>query len=297
MFVSSIVHEVNVGWQDQHSNYVMTDNLETRIAFHTFPSSSTQTIWEWAREIYYGVMSDDGNSLEVGCGTGVFWEKKFLDACLKKGTLTLTDYSPAMIEKCQSIPLFQNREDINFEEQNVAKLTYDDQSFSLILSHFMMYHVEPVEDGISELARVLTDDGVAVFVTTDDTEAFKEIYQLLENTDPLFATARSTRADGPFCKSNARKHLEKKFSIVEELDWKNTMFLTDRHPTKENVTGRDALVAWVRSLQNIKDLNVNDEIWQHFAKEVQKRINESGIAGMPITTNRVAYVCKLPIRD
>lgn len=296
MTISVRPSECSIGWKDQHTNYAVTNNLETRIFFHTFPSSQTIKIWDWVRDIYYQVMPEKGNSLEVGCGTGAFWNKKFLEDCLKKGKLILTDYSEAMTNKCKDNPIFQNQNDLTFENQDASKLSYDDGAFSLILSHFMMYHVEPVEKGISELSRILTDDGVAVFVTTDELEAFKEIWQLLDEVDPVFANVRSSQCSQKFCRSNAPIYLKTKFNVVEEKVWEETMFLTNEHPIEKNVSGAESLLAWLRSLQDIQDLQVSDEVWQQVAEAIQRKIESSGITGMPITRNRVAYVCKNPIR-
>lgn len=95
--------ESSIGWKDQHTNYAVTDNLETRIFFHTFPSNHTIELWDWVRDIYRHAMPEKGDSLEVGCGTGAFWNKEdFLEGCLKKGNVILTDYSQAMVDKCRN---------------------------------------------------------------------------------------------------------------------------------------------------------------------------------------------------
>lgn len=161
----------------------------------------------------------------------------------------------------------------------------------------MMYHVTPVENGVQELSRVLTDDGIAVFVTTDLDQAFNQIWDLLEKADPVFANIRSNQCSQPFCRSNAPAFLKKKFKDVEEKVFEVTRFLTDKHPIEKNVSGRDSLLAWIRSLQDIQDLKVSNEIWQHVANKIQEQIDASGITGMPINNTRVAYICKNPIRD
>ena len=79
--------------------YGTTENLDARIKIHQLFSTNPESFHVWiGRHLTFAKPVD---VLELGCGTGIFW-KENLHRLHEGSTLTLTDFSPAMVEKTRA---------------------------------------------------------------------------------------------------------------------------------------------------------------------------------------------------
>ena len=53
--------------------------------------------------------------------------------------------------------------ELGIRNENIESLTFDDQSFDIVLSSDVMEHVEDYEKAFNEILRVLKDDGIYIF--------------------------------------------------------------------------------------------------------------------------------------
>ena len=95
--------------------------------------------------------------LEVGCGSGAFWEANG-DRVDPTWRLTLTDFSPGMVEAAQRV--LGGRAQLLVAD--VQELPFPDESFDVVLANHMLYHVPDRPRAFAEIARVLVTGGSGV---------------------------------------------------------------------------------------------------------------------------------------
>jgi SAM-dependent methyltransferase len=126
--------------------HTTTSNLTSRMAIHAYSTNPTPWFtWLSSR------LSVKGNVLEVGAGTGELW--KHVDH--SAASLTLTDFSPAMVSKLESLQI----EGAKVLQCDAASLPFEDGSFDFVIANHMMYHVDDPDAVLQELVRVLKPGG------------------------------------------------------------------------------------------------------------------------------------------
>jgi SAM-dependent methyltransferase len=98
--------------------------------------------------------------LEYGCGPGSY---SFLLA--RNGAeVTGVDISPVAIERAEETARREGVESrTSFAAMDCENLTFEDRSFDVVCGEGIIHHVD-VRKAYREISRVLTDDGIAVFL-------------------------------------------------------------------------------------------------------------------------------------
>jgi ubiquinone/menaquinone biosynthesis C-methylase UbiE len=128
-------------------------NLRARIDLHARFSTSPQGWfdWLWERE----APPPGARVLEVGCGPAEMW-KATLDRLDASVSLTLSDFSPGMIEAARKVV----GERASYAVADVQDLPFADAEFDVLIANHMLYHVPDRPQAFREFARVLAPDGV-----------------------------------------------------------------------------------------------------------------------------------------
>ncbi|AOY80054.1 MULTISPECIES: methyltransferase domain-containing protein [Moorena] len=100
--------------------------------------------------------------LDVGCGTG--WAVREAAKQLKSGKACGIDISPKMIENALAQTRNGQNQTIEFQVANSEEIPYQDQSFSSIICTFSIHHYQNPVRALSEMKRVLKDDGSIVIL-------------------------------------------------------------------------------------------------------------------------------------
>jgi ubiquinone/menaquinone biosynthesis C-methylase UbiE len=95
--------------------------------------------------------SEDKKVLEIGCGTGIILDRISKSAKDAWGV----DLSSGMLKKAKE-------KGLNVKQANATKLPFEDDSFDVVYSVKVLAHIPEIKKVISEVHRVLRDDGVAV---------------------------------------------------------------------------------------------------------------------------------------
>lgn len=106
----------------------------------------------------------EGSILEIGCGSGDFsilLAKRFPEA-----RITGTDFSGAAIASATS-KLSADSGNVAFQTENAEKLSFEDNSFDLVISCETIEHVFNPQIMVSEMFRVLKPGG-RVLLTTEN---------------------------------------------------------------------------------------------------------------------------------
>lgn len=135
--------------------YQTAGNLNTRISIHEKYSTNRQPFGDWIMSHY--TLRPGCRILELGCGTGAMWQGKL--SRLEGGSrLTLTDFSAGMLETArnnlESAPL------VDFKVVDIQDIPYADDTFDVVIANMMLYHVPNLDQGLSEVRRVLKPGGV-----------------------------------------------------------------------------------------------------------------------------------------
>ena len=162
--------------------------------------------------------------LEVGCGPASLWEAN-LDRIHPSWRLTLTDFSPGMIESARRV--LGDRAD--YAVADAQKLPFADASFDVVIANHMLYHVPDRPKALAELARVLVRGG-EFHAATNGYGHMRELHELV----PGWEFARHTEEFG----------LETGVVQVEAFFMDVRV---ERHLCELLVTEVDPVVAYVRS--------------------------------------------------
>lgn len=115
--------------------------------------------------------------LDVGCGTGVL-TRELTQLVGKTGNATGFDLSESMLsvarDRCPGA---------TFQQGNVAALPFDDQTFDVVISSFMLMFTPAPETALSEMKRVLKPNGRLVV----------SVWQGLENNVVYRTLVEATR--------------------------------------------------------------------------------------------------------
>lgn len=106
---------------------------------------------------------DGTRVLEVGCGGGP--ATRAIADLSGVASVTGVDPSPVLLETARS----ESKEfsNITFAEGDARSLTYDDESFEIVLSHTTLCHVPEPEKALQEAYRVLSPSGQLVVFDGD----------------------------------------------------------------------------------------------------------------------------------
>jgi SAM-dependent methyltransferase len=148
--------------------------------------------------------------LEVGGGQGELaeWMQQDLGA-----DVTFVDQSERMVE------LARARGIANAQVANVHDLPFDDEGFDTAVAAWMLYHVQDLDRGLAEIARVLEPGGRLVAVT-NSVRHLEEFGDLFGDVMPGF--------DRLFNAENGVTSLLRHFSSVERIDTELVAIVDDR---------------------------------------------------------------------
>ena len=110
--------------------------------------------------------------LDVGCGTGVL-TRELAQHVGEAGSSTGFDLSDSMLGVARI-----RCPDATFKQGNVTELPFDDQSFDVVISSFMLMFVPDPQQALSEMLRVLRPSGrlvVSVWQGLDNNVVYREL--------------------------------------------------------------------------------------------------------------------------
>ncbi len=145
--------------------------------------------------------------LEVGCGMGELAERIARDLDV---AVTAVDFSPRMVELTRA-------RGIDVTLADVQDLPFAGRSFDAAIANWVLYHLPDVDRGISELARVVTQDGMLIAATVGEGN-LEELWDMVGDS----ATRGLT-----FGPENGAELLSRRFRNVERHDAIGTAVFPD----------------------------------------------------------------------
>lgn len=170
--------------------YQNAEKLNIRILLHEKYSTNKVPFGDWIASNYE--IKPNSRVLELGCGTGSIW----------KNHLNLIDI--------QDIP-------------------YDDKSFDVVIANMMLYHVPDLQKGLSEVARVLKEDGTFYCATYGENGIIQYLEVLLSEY------GANNDMNKSFTLQNGAGKLQEHFKNVKRLYREDGLAITDLNDLMEYI--------------------------------------------------------------
>lgn len=196
--------------------YRTADNLSTRMSIHAKYSVNKLGFGNWMFGQYS--IGPGDTVLELGCGTGELWRSRL--GLLDNGvSLTLTDLSEKMILTAKD--MLGVRKNLSFAVADIENIPFESKSFDRVIANMMLYHVPDLRRGLSEVRRVLKDDGVFYCATYGENGIVPYIAALLREYGVTDTSNKN------FTLQNGREILRGFFSGVNRIDYEDSLAVTD----------------------------------------------------------------------
>ena len=196
--------------------YKNADRLNTRISIHSKYSVNKMGFGNWIISNYD--IKPGCRILELGCGTGDMWEdnKGLLEQAAE---VVLTDFSEGMVETVRrTLGRISN---LSCQVADIQEIPLGDDSFDIVIANMMLYHVPQLEKGLSEVKRVLRDNGTFYCATYGENGIVAYISGLLKDLGVEDKLNRS------FTLQNGSDHLGRFFNCVRRLDYEDALEVTN----------------------------------------------------------------------
>lgn len=221
-----------------HKQYKNADNLNKRIAIHDY-STNKLGFGNWIVSHYE--IKPGYRILELGCGTGDMW-KKHLNLLDGNTSLTLTDFSAGMLESAKSNLGLRN--ELSYAVVDIQSIPYEENSFDAVIANMMLYHVPDLNQGLSEVRRVLKPDGKFYCATYGEHGISEYVADLLREQ------GISDRLNKAFTLQNGAAALQKHFASVKRFDYEDALEIPNPDEFADYVLS-------LASLDNIENLDQN----------------------------------------
>jgi SAM-dependent methyltransferase len=153
--------------------------------------------WELAFEAV--AACEPARVLEVGCGWGEFAARVARDVT---SDVAAVDISPRMVELARE-------RGVDACVADVQDLPFGDASFDCVAANWMLYHVQDLDRGLAEIARVLRPSGRVVAATNG-----------LQHLGEMWALVGRDRANEPmrFFAETGEEALRPHFTDIERIE-------------------------------------------------------------------------------
>ncbi len=257
----------------RNQQYINSSKLNTRISIHDRFSTNPQGLHPWMfAQIAGEVPSAGADILEIGCGSGRFWQSlsREIPATWQ---VALTDFSPGMVTSAREANRFAGH---HFGVADAARIPFPFDSFDAVFAHFMLYHVRDIPRVLGEIRRVLRPGGI-LFAATIGAGHMAELFELAASFRPAWRTNSSEAA---FQLENGAAQLAPFFSKIERRDYPDSLRVDQAEP----------LAAYVISTTTFADHQVTEAQEREFIAFIEARIRENG--PIRITKNSGVFLAR-----
>ena len=246
--------------------YKTADNLSVRISIHDKYSTNKMGFGNWISSHYD--IPPHGKILELGCGTGDMWKSKL--SILENGTqLILSDFSEGMVSTAKK-NVGENA-NVSYEVIDVENIPHEAGEFHRVIANMMLHHVPDINKGLSEVSRVLTDDGYFYCATYGENGIIPFLVKLLANLGSRDTTNRY------FTLQNGYSILGKHFSDIKRFEYIDSLAVTDV----------EDILNYIYSLSSIVEITKID---REDVKAILKNNMVDGVLNIPKEYGM--FVCK-----
>ena len=191
--------------EDIVKQYQNSNNLKVRISLHDQFSVNKKGWFNWLYEQID--FSRVARLLEVGCGNGKLWENQKVD--LRNREIFLSDISEGMVQEVRK-KLGNNFNCIQLDCQSIP---FKNEYFDAVVANHVMFYIQDIQKGLSEIVRVLRKNGV-FYCSTYGREHMREITDIVKSYDSRIELSQNKLYE-VFGLENGEEILKKYFSNVQ----------------------------------------------------------------------------------
>ena len=199
-----------------NEQYKNTNNLELRKSLHEKYSINKLGFQKWMFEQY--PFRPQMKVLELGSGRGELWKYYFENDTLKsyEMDITLSDFSDGMVDCLQQRYSDKN---IAVKKIDILDIPFEKDTFDLIIANSMLYHVKDINLALSEVKRVLKNDGLFYCSTLGTNGMMQYLYQALDE----LGISYEANTNISFTLQNGAQLLKRQFGKVERYDYEDAL--------------------------------------------------------------------------
>lgn len=247
-------------WMDQYQN---ASNLRARINLHEKFSTNKEGWMPWFFKHIQG--KKNCKILELGCGDGSLWLKNF-NLIPDDWDIYLTDFSKGMLKDAIR-NLGHNKNRFNFKVVDAKDISYEDETFDIVIANHMLYHLNDIDKALMEIKRVLKVDG-HIYASTVGKDNMVEMRNIISTVDKDLLKIESFNLTKKFQLENGEHILSKYFSNIEIKIYEDSFKITEK----------EALLDYIFSIvPNIQQNFNKDMLVRKLEHLLSEQINQNGL--------------------
>lgn len=244
--IISLINKDNK-WMKQYKD---ASNLKARINIHDKFSTNKEGWMEWFFKKL--PLASTCKILELGCGDGSLWVKNY-KKIPKDWEIHITDFSEGMLEDAKS-NIKDNFERFNFKVEDAENISYEDESFDIVIANHMLYHLKDIDKALKEMKRVLKKDGY-IFISTVGQNHMKEMREFLSMVDKGILEVESFNLTKKFQIENGICILSKFFEDVQCNRYIDNLKITEKQALIEYILSMESTIVKKLSEKNLMKLD------------------------------------------
>lgn len=195
--------------------YKNSNNLNVRISLHDQFSTNKTGWFNWLfKQIDF---SEVNRLLEIGCGNGKLWENRNID--LRNREIFLSDISEGMVHEVRK----KLGKDYNCIVADCQAIPFKDGYFDAVIANHVLFYIQNLDKGLSEICRVLKDNGT-FYCSTYGKKHMKEITELVQSFDSRVELSQNSLFD-IFGIENGEEILKKYFKSVQFIQYEDSLIV------------------------------------------------------------------------
>ena len=248
--------------------YKNSNNLNVRISLHDQFSTNKTGWFNWLfKQIDFSKVN---HLLEIGCGNGKLWENRNID--LRNREIFLSDISEGMVHEVRK----KLGKDYNCIALDCQAIPFKDGYFDTVIANHVLFYVQNLEKGLSEICRVLKNNGI-FYCSTYGKEHMKEITELVQSFDSKVELSQNSLFD-IFGIENGKAILNKYFRSVQFIQYEDSLIVDEAQP----------LVDYIMSCHGNQNEILGPKITK-FKEYVESIISKNG--NITITKQAGIFIC------
>ena len=253
--------------------YATGANLSARISLHLRFRAGKVSWHQWMFD--HMSIPSAGRILELGCGTGLFWDA-IADRIAPDWSVLLSDFSEGMLREARrATDGLACRFHATVVDAQAIPLI--DHSFDVVLADHMLYHVPDRDRAFREILRVVAPGGV-FYATTIGENHLRQLDEVIGACAP--GTPSLRRNTSTFSENTGLRQLRRWFPEVEM-----ELFDDELH-----VTDAGAIMAYIDSTALHHRLDAADK--ERISAAVHREIDRRG--AFVLDSRNVLFSCPVP---
>ena len=255
--------------QKLKQQYLNSSNISARIHLHSEYSENKEGWFPWLFSV--SKIKSGEKILELGCGDGSFWITN-AGRIPPDASVTLTDISDGIIRETSS-ELDSLNGDFNFRVMDAHNISFDDNSFDVIVANHMLFYCSDINLVLSEIKRTLKPGG-RFLCSTYGKAHMREVTELVQKFDSRIALS-SEKLYERFGRENGADVLSRYFTDIHWQQYEDSLCVTKPEP----------LVSYIMSCHGNQNHYITDHYRDFFAF-VKKKTDK----GFHITKDAGAFI-------